>query len=454
MANNNNINRSLTGINPLSYMGINASASLSAPQMVTQNRAPTVNDSKNFIIGCLWLKPDISSPAEDAEIWMLTSLIGNLATWTPLATTSAGSISIIEGDSGFVGGPTVSIKGNSTAGATVNFIGDNATAMTFNVTDADENTLIGLSSGNGTLTGVQNTSLGKGTLFNLTSGQENTVVGLNSGLSIQSGNDNTIVGSGAGAQFETGNNNILIGNAAGDNLAAAESNNIIIGSLGTLGDSAKIRIGTQGTQTATHIVGIDGVNVGSVAEVVTMSAAGNQLGTAVITAGSGISVTPGANTITIAATGGFSGTASFLAQAQDAETESPGAGVPVTILWGTKGASGLPYVEYFDNGNNFYPGDGVSAPATFTAPATGVYLFTSSSSSSGGTTGGTVVVFTPARNYQYTTGTSSGFSAITSNTTIADLTIGDVVTFGTQAVTGGGGSFTLGGNMIGGYRIA
>ena len=52
------------------------------------------------------------------------------------------------------------------------------------------------------------------------------------------------------------------------------------------------------------ICGIDGINVGSVAKVVTM--ARDQLGTATITAGSGITVTPTANTITIAASGGGS----------------------------------------------------------------------------------------------------------------------------------------------------
>jgi hypothetical protein len=55
----------------------------------------------------------------------------------------------------------------------------------------------------------------------------------------------------------------------------------------------------NGEQNKAIIHGIDGINVGSVAKVVTM--ASDQLGTATITAGTGISVTPGANTITLAA---------------------------------------------------------------------------------------------------------------------------------------------------------
>jgi hypothetical protein len=79
---------------------------------------------------------------------------------------------------------------------------------------------------------------------------------------------------------------------------------------GTAGDNHVMRLGTTGSGigqvNTTYIAGIDGVNVGSVATVVTE--AGDKLGTAVITAGTGISVTPGANTITIASTGSFSWT--------------------------------------------------------------------------------------------------------------------------------------------------
>jgi hypothetical protein len=75
----------------------------------------------------------------------------------------------------------------------------------------------------------------------------------------------------------------------------AESNTLRIGSATGAGNKELNRA---------FICGIDGVNVGSVAKVLTM--ASNQLGTATITAGTGILVTPTANTITISTTNGIS----------------------------------------------------------------------------------------------------------------------------------------------------
>jgi len=67
-----------------------------------------------------------------------------------------------------------------------------------------------------------------------------------------------------------------LGYAGGFNLTTG-SNNIDIGNLGVAGDSATIRIGTQGTQTATFIAGISGATAsGGVAVYVNSS---GQLGT-------------------------------------------------------------------------------------------------------------------------------------------------------------------------------
>ena len=87
-----------------------------------------------------------------------------------------------------------------------------------------------------------------------------------------------------------------------------ESSNIVIGNNGTAGDNNVIRIGTQGTgsaqQSTCYIAGIEGVNVGSIATVVSIATATGQLGSTTITAGSNITVTGAANTITIAASSG------------------------------------------------------------------------------------------------------------------------------------------------------
>lgn len=337
-------NNKLSGINPLAYQGVEATT---PPQLVVNTRRPTSEEWRNFKLGSLWV---VTGTIQ--EVWMLIALANQQATWVEIypgsglgnldfltdagiATVLANTIQVvggagittsgagdtvtislsggtpieeIDGDTGFITGSTVSIKANADSGSSVVFEGDNATAMILRVTDNDGNSIIGFNGGNGTLTGTGNTSLGQATLFALTSGDENVAIGGITGNALTTGNNNTLVGTGAGIDIVSGNNNVALGHQAGLSYTGAESNNIVIGAAGTLGDSAKIRIGTQGTQTATHIVGIDGVNVGSVAEVVTMSAAGNQLGTAVITAGSGVTVTPGANTITIAATGGASST--------------------------------------------------------------------------------------------------------------------------------------------------
>ena len=121
-----------------------------------------------------------------------------------------------------------------------------------------------------------------------------------------SGGFNTAVGERAGATLATGaSNNTMIGARAGFNYLNSETDNVCINSMGVIGDVSTLRIGRMtglGAQglTKAYICGIDGVNVGSVAKVLTM--ASDQLGTAIITAGAGISVTPGPNTITVTST--------------------------------------------------------------------------------------------------------------------------------------------------------
>jgi hypothetical protein len=58
----------------------------------------------------------------------------------------------------------------------------------------------------------------------------------------------------------TGNGNIALGVAAGYNLTTGD-NNIDIGNAGVAAEANTIRIGTQGTQTATYIAGISGTAV-------------------------------------------------------------------------------------------------------------------------------------------------------------------------------------------------
>jgi hypothetical protein len=190
--------------------------------------------------------------------------------------------------------------------------------MSFLVSDTNNNTIMGQSAGNGTLSGSENTGFGKNILQDLTSGSGNVALGYLALTSVTSGNENISIGAGSCGTLTTGqlntaigsdalnvsigSRNIALGNLAGSGYSGAESNNIIIGNIGVAAESNTLRLGTNGSgngqQNRCFVAGVDGVNVGSVATVVTEN--GNQLGTAIITAGTGITITPGANTITIA----------------------------------------------------------------------------------------------------------------------------------------------------------
>lgn len=246
--------------------------------------------------------------------------------WTPPAPVSID----INGDIGTATGDTFTFTANPSAGASVIFDASVAT-VTFKVTDSGENTLIGLGSGNGTHTGLNNTALGYNTMLGLTNGQQNVAIGSQSAQSMQdgysnvaigftslglntsgnrnvaigqqalganiSGIRNTVVGTGALVQSQ-GDDNIAIGHDVGISLISG-SNNIYIGEndADTSAESFTMRLGNVGTTTATYIYGIGGIDVGATANVVVED--GDQLGTAVLVAGTNIAITTGSNSITI-----------------------------------------------------------------------------------------------------------------------------------------------------------
>jgi hypothetical protein len=152
------------------------------------------------------------------------------------------------------------------------------------------NIFAGAFCGNFTGTGTVNTAVGQGSFTAFTAGSQNTLVGHGTGQTITSGNYNVGLGYWSAINTGTGSSNICI-----NNFGAVESNTLRIGSATGAGDQQLNRA---------FICGIDGIDVGSVAKVLTM--ASNQLGTATITAGTGILVTPTANTITISTTNGIS----------------------------------------------------------------------------------------------------------------------------------------------------
>lgn len=277
--------------------------------------------------------------------YVLTSTgAASLPTWQAAA---ASGIVTINGDSGSVTGATVTFTGGTSgavftgAGATMtesfHFLALPTTTSTngqiyinsapyFHAYGAggtgDRNIFVGFEPGNYTLTGtgnsgfgaaifgilttgINNNAIGNAAMGGCTTGSYNQAVGAGALQTLSSGNYNVALGDGALGSLATGSNNTVVGASSGDLYTGAESNNVLISHQGLLGESAVIRIGSPGTQTTCYIAGIDGVNVGSTANVVTEVS--NQLGTATITAGTGITVAATANTITISASGsGFS----------------------------------------------------------------------------------------------------------------------------------------------------
>jgi hypothetical protein len=110
----------------------------------------------------------------------------------------------------------------------------------------------------GLTTGTGNVMIGPAAGIDITSGQSNTGVGISALSGISTAADNTALGVSALDSVKTGVGNIAIGAGAGTNLGGAESDNIYIGNAGLGGESGTLRIGTNGTHTATIIQGISG----------------------------------------------------------------------------------------------------------------------------------------------------------------------------------------------------
>jgi len=108
--------------------------------------------------------------------------------------------------------------------------------------------------------GQYNTATGSGALFLNRAGDFNTASGEDALGSNTKGANNTAMGARALVGNTTGNFNIAVGYNAGQFLRDG-INNIDIGNHGVASDSNTIRIGTQGTQTATYVAGISGATV-------------------------------------------------------------------------------------------------------------------------------------------------------------------------------------------------
>ncbi len=336
-------------------------------------------------------------------------------------------IQTINGNVGSVTGPTVTLTtGAANANGTGLFTGV-GTTMTMTYEDGTSNLGIGGNAlKNATITSSSNIAIGTNVFNGASFAAANNIgIGINAGSAVTIGANNLLLGGVTGQDITsgsfnvglgfnvlnnliTGNRNIVIGEGSGNSLTGAESSNIIIGwqTPGTVAQSNALIIGKatgtgNGEQNKAFIHGIDGINVGSVAKVVTM--ASDQLGTATITAGTGISVTPGANTITLAAS----------------------AATPLVFHTGSGDATPAANAVTIAGGNNIST---TGAGSTVTVAVTG----TTNHAIQVGNASGSLTSLTAATNGQIPIG-STGVDPV-----IATITAGTGIT-----VTNGAGSITI-----------
>jgi trimeric autotransporter adhesin len=249
------------------------------------------------------------------------NIVGNAGTHTLTASLGGQAAQSFDTDSGSATPNTGIIiieadtAGNH-SGSSVSFSGSSNIVL-LNVTDSNNNTIIGESAGNQTLTGTSNTVIGSAGASGLTSGSNNTVVGASGAAeNITSGSRNVCIGTGSGNALITGANNVLIGYASGSNYDTSEGSNICIGSIntGTTGESNVLRIGigtgtSSGQLNKSFISGIRGITPAGGNGIPVYIDSSGQLGTVgtgiiqTLTANSGGAVSPALGNINIVGDG-------------------------------------------------------------------------------------------------------------------------------------------------------
>jgi len=140
------------------------------------------------------------------------------------------------------------------------------------------NTFLGDTTGGSLNTGQYNTGLGFRSLLNINNANYSVALGAFACTNLTDGERNVSVGFDSLGNITDGADNIAMGDEAGSLLAGSESDNIIIGNLGTVGDNNKIRLGTTGTgpgqQNNCFIAGIHGVTPAGATQAVIIDANG------------------------------------------------------------------------------------------------------------------------------------------------------------------------------------
>lgn len=278
----------LTGINPLSYRGVEA---VQPPNIVESSgvtvRQPTTSDYYEYNEGDLWMVKRAATDAIPNELWYLArktgTTLGVQADWRQLYPgTGGGGGGNLRSDDTLISVPdpiTGAINvygGNAYAPGSDIRLGDPAYVNIYTVQFPDINTLEvvlkrsinqpltnqtateGMYSLGGTnfmhnfantaLGGDHNTWLGHNAgNLTMTTAAENVGIGYNALRDTAMAAFCTAVGSNALANVDDGQYCIGIGHNAGVNLDFADSDDIMIGNDGVLGDLSTIRIGQMPT---------------------------------------------------------------------------------------------------------------------------------------------------------------------------------------------------------------
>ena len=229
----------------------------------------------------------------NTEVVTIDTVTGQLGS----SSTASGNITI-NGNTGSVVGTVFNFQGTSLlSGQSVTFDATSSPNIRLRLTSTGNNTFLGSSSGSSIqVTGSENIAVGNMAFTSLTTGANNvalgsrcadlmqtgtnnTFVGRSCAHFMTSGNANTIVGYLGGNNGTTGlvsgSSNILIGATAGGSFTTNESNNIIIGNSGVIGDSLTTKIGS--TQTSCYMAGIANVATTN-SQLVTINTSTGQLG--------------------------------------------------------------------------------------------------------------------------------------------------------------------------------
>jgi hypothetical protein len=264
---------SLTGSspnNPTKYLGPSVGLNI----VVTRKRAPTGADIKQpetgkyYSFGTIWLVGKDPTTGVFGDMWYLSKIEANVAYWvqsgtdftlatdgTDIKFTNVGNDWLLDFN-----------KHNIVIGSNLDFDvnSDNNTALGYQslskMTSGSYNCAVGYFSGNRLTSGNNNTLIGPFAGERITTGFSNCAVGNFALAELTTGSYHTVIGDLAGAQLTGGSRNIILGRTAGNAYTSTESHNILLGSLGVVGDNNLIRIGNEGSgagqQNECYIAGV------------------------------------------------------------------------------------------------------------------------------------------------------------------------------------------------------